>query len=101
MTEAFLFSFLWMLNKLWEHCDFQASANQQAGRAGRVAAGRCFRLCTAWAYKYELEGFFLFFFQRRFLFTQAMKIIYTSTQSEICNVDYHCQQQKFGQYLYF
>jgi pre-mRNA-splicing factor ATP-dependent RNA helicase DHX16 len=44
-----------MLNKLWEHCDFQASANQRAGRAGRVAAGRCFRLYTAWAYKHELE----------------------------------------------
>lgn len=34
---------------------FQASANQRAGRAGRVAAGKCFRLYTAWAYKHELE----------------------------------------------
>lgn len=33
----------------------QASANQRAGRAGRVAAGKCFRLYTAWAYKSELE----------------------------------------------
>ena len=33
----------------------QASANQRAGRAGRVAAGKCFRLYTAWAYKQELE----------------------------------------------
>ena len=33
----------------------QASANQRAGRAGRVAAGKCFRLYTAWAYKHELE----------------------------------------------
>uniref|UniRef100_A0A8D8X4B0 RNA helicase n=2 Tax=Cacopsylla melanoneura TaxID=428564 RepID=A0A8D8X4B0_9HEMI len=33
----------------------KASANQRAGRAGRVAAGRCFRLYTAWAYKHELE----------------------------------------------
>ncbi|XP_053380097.1 pre-mRNA-splicing factor ATP-dependent RNA helicase DHX16-like [Mercenaria mercenaria] len=34
---------------------FQASANQRAGRAGRVSAGKCFRLYTAWAYKNELE----------------------------------------------
>lgn len=33
----------------------QASANQRAGRAGRTAAGKCFRLYTAWAYKSELE----------------------------------------------
>eukprot|EP00794_Sanderia_malayensis_P005734 gene5734-6435_t len=33
----------------------KASANQRAGRAGRVAAGKCFRLFTAWAYKNELE----------------------------------------------
>lgn len=35
------------------HC--QASANQRAGRAGRVAAGKCFRLYTAWAFKHEME----------------------------------------------
>ncbi|MGH0163487.1 UNVERIFIED_CONTAM: hypothetical protein FKN15_045048 [Acipenser sinensis] len=33
----------------------RASANQRAGRAGRVAAGKCFRLYTAWAYKHEME----------------------------------------------
>ncbi|XP_060800257.1 pre-mRNA-splicing factor ATP-dependent RNA helicase DHX16 [Neoarius graeffei] len=33
----------------------RASANQRAGRAGRVAAGRCFRLYTAWAFKHEME----------------------------------------------
>ncbi|XKL60434.1 hypothetical protein PGB90_007491 [Kerria lacca] len=33
----------------------KASANQRAGRAGRVAAGKCFRLYTAWVYKNELE----------------------------------------------
>lgn len=33
----------------------KASANQRAGRAGRVAAGKCFRMYTAWAYKNELE----------------------------------------------
>jgi len=33
----------------------KASANQRAGRAGRVAAGKCFRLYTAWAYNNELE----------------------------------------------
>ncbi|XP_063236844.1 pre-mRNA-splicing factor ATP-dependent RNA helicase DHX16 [Bacillus rossius redtenbacheri] len=33
----------------------KASANQRAGRAGRVAAGKCFRLYTAWAYRHELE----------------------------------------------
>jgi pre-mRNA-splicing factor ATP-dependent RNA helicase DHX16 len=29
----------------------QASANQRAGLAGRVAAGKCLRLYTAWAYR--------------------------------------------------
>ncbi|KAL0273729.1 UNVERIFIED_CONTAM: hypothetical protein PYX00_006340 [Menopon gallinae] len=33
----------------------KASANQRAGRAGRVAAGKCFRLYTSWAYEHELE----------------------------------------------
>ena len=33
----------------------KASANQRAGRAGRVAAGKCFRLYTAWSYKSERE----------------------------------------------
>lgn len=26
-----------------------------AGRAGRTAPGKCFRLYTAWAYQHELE----------------------------------------------
>ncbi|KAL7747311.1 hypothetical protein RI367_007365 [Sorochytrium milnesiophthora] len=33
----------------------RASANQRAGRAGRVGPGKCFRLYTAWAYQNELE----------------------------------------------
>lgn len=33
----------------------RASANQRAGRAGRVAAGKCFRIFTAWAYQNELD----------------------------------------------
>lgn len=33
----------------------KASANQRAGRAGRVAPGMCFRLYTQWAYQHELE----------------------------------------------
>lgn len=33
----------------------QASAQQRAGRAGRVAAGKCFRLYTSHAYTNELE----------------------------------------------
>ena len=33
----------------------QASANQRAGRAGRVAPGKCFRLFTSWAYHNEME----------------------------------------------
>ncbi|KAM4815193.1 pre-mRNA-splicing factor ATP-dependent RNA helicase DHX16-like, partial [Thomomys bottae] len=33
----------------------KASANQRAGRAGQVAAGKCFSLYTAWAYHHELE----------------------------------------------
>lgn len=33
----------------------RASAEQRAGRAGRVAPGKAFRLYTAWAFKHELE----------------------------------------------
>jgi pre-mRNA-splicing factor ATP-dependent RNA helicase DHX16 len=33
----------------------RASAQQRAGRAGRVAPGKCFRLYTAHAYMNELE----------------------------------------------
>ena len=33
----------------------KASANQRAGRAGRIAPGKCFRLYTAWSYQHELE----------------------------------------------
>ncbi|KAJ9072883.1 hypothetical protein DSO57_1022587 [Entomophthora muscae] len=33
----------------------RASANQRAGRAGRVGPGKCFRLYTQWAYAHELE----------------------------------------------
>jgi pre-mRNA-splicing factor ATP-dependent RNA helicase DHX16 len=33
----------------------KASANQRAGRAGRVAPGKCFRLFTAWSYQNEME----------------------------------------------
>ncbi|GIJ98913.1 hypothetical protein Aspvir_001035 [Aspergillus viridinutans] len=33
----------------------RASANQRAGRAGRVGPGKCFRLYTRWAYYNELE----------------------------------------------
>lgn len=33
----------------------KASSLQRAGRAGRTAPGKCFRLFTAWSYKNELE----------------------------------------------
>ena len=33
----------------------KASANQRAGRAGRVGPGKCFRLYTQWTYDNELE----------------------------------------------
>ncbi|KAJ3086874.1 hypothetical protein HK102_012296 [Quaeritorhiza haematococci] len=33
----------------------RASANQRAGRAGRVGPGKCFRLFTLWAFQNELE----------------------------------------------
>ncbi|XP_063933776.1 probable pre-mRNA-splicing factor ATP-dependent RNA helicase mog-4 [Zophobas morio] len=33
----------------------QASAQQRAGRAGRVAPGKCFRLFTSWAFKNEMD----------------------------------------------
>lgn len=33
----------------------RAAANQRAGRAGRTAPGKCFRLYTSWAYHHELD----------------------------------------------
>ncbi|CAI8056651.1 Pre-mRNA-splicing factor ATP-dependent RNA helicase DHX16 [Geodia barretti] len=33
----------------------KASSNQRAGRSGRVAPGKCFRLFTSWAYHNEME----------------------------------------------
>ena len=33
----------------------KASANQRAGRAGRVAPGKCYRLYTLWSYQNELD----------------------------------------------
>jgi pre-mRNA-splicing factor ATP-dependent RNA helicase DHX16 len=33
----------------------KANANQRAGRAGRVAPGKCFRLFTLWSYNNELD----------------------------------------------
>ena len=33
----------------------QAAAHQRAGRAGRTAPGKCFRLFTAWSFQHELE----------------------------------------------
>lgn len=33
----------------------KASANQRAGRAGRVAPGKCFRLYTLWSFQHELD----------------------------------------------
>ena len=33
----------------------QAAANQRAGRAGRMAPGKCFRLYTRWSFEHELD----------------------------------------------
>lgn len=33
----------------------KASADQRAGRAGRVSPGKCFRLYTLWSFQHELE----------------------------------------------
>ena len=33
----------------------KAASNQRAGRAGRVAPGKCFRLYTAFSYQQELD----------------------------------------------
>lgn len=55
--KLYKYSFYWsfVIIKLYILIHFQASANQRAGRAGRVAAGKCFRLYTAWAFKHEME----------------------------------------------
>jgi pre-mRNA-splicing factor ATP-dependent RNA helicase DHX16 len=34
----------------------KASANQRAGRAGRMGPGKCFRLYTSWSYQHELDS---------------------------------------------
>ncbi|OEU20372.1 putative ATP-dependent RNA helicase [Fragilariopsis cylindrus CCMP1102] len=34
----------------------QAASNQRAGRAGRTAPGKCFRLFTAWSFQHELDA---------------------------------------------
>ncbi|KAF4746938.1 putative pre-mRNA-splicing factor ATP-dependent RNA helicase dhx16, partial [Perkinsus olseni] len=34
----------------------RASADQRAGRAGRVRAGKSFRLFTRWAFEHEMEA---------------------------------------------
>jgi pre-mRNA-splicing factor ATP-dependent RNA helicase DHX16 len=34
----------------------KASANQRAGRAGRVGPGKCFRLYTSWSFQHELDS---------------------------------------------
>jgi pre-mRNA-splicing factor ATP-dependent RNA helicase DHX16 len=33
----------------------KAAANQRAGRAGRIAPGKCFRLYTAWSFTNDLD----------------------------------------------
>ena len=33
----------------------RASANQRAGRAGRVGPGKCFRLYSQWAFENEMD----------------------------------------------
>lgn len=33
----------------------KANANQRAGRAGRVAPGKCFRLFTLWSFDNEID----------------------------------------------
>ena len=35
----------------------RASAEQRAGRAGRVAPGKCFRLYTSWSFENEMDDF--------------------------------------------
>lgn len=66
-NRSFSYICIWCSRRNYQFCgwlnhDFvyiclvlQASSNQRAGRAGRVSAGKCFRLYTAWAYKHELE----------------------------------------------
>lgn len=41
--------------RLEKTTNFEAAANQRAGRAGRTGPGKCFRLYTSWAYKNELD----------------------------------------------
>ena len=53
----------------------RASSNQRAGRAGRVAPGKCFRLYTAWAYQVILYTFIYSYLLYSFFFTSILNLL--------------------------
>ena len=66
----------------------RASANQRAGRAGRVAAGKCFRLYTAHAYHSELEDNTTPEIQRTNLSHVVLMLKFTLGIDDVLHFDY-------------
>lgn len=65
----------------------KASANQRAGRAGRVSAGKCFRLYTAWSFEHELDDMTIPEIQRTNL-SNVVLLLKSMGINNLVNFDY-------------
>ncbi|CAF3851925.1 unnamed protein product, partial [Rotaria sp. Silwood1] len=65
----------------------KASANQRAGRAERVASGKCFRLYTSWTYQNELDNNAIREIQRTNL-GNAVLLLKSLGINDLINFDY-------------